>query len=251
MSIGGKYIVFVFFLALIALFFLSYTPSQEFVSIPENTTFDEIENETLTLMSPVDDSPATQQVEEKPGWWKHTGDSTVSYSSTDSQDKKKADIVSMIDLEITVNGEDADSIPGPNLSASSQVELKYIITNMASHSFYNLSVSDDFFGDVGNFAFLDSGESISFKKPHTVKEGQFEMLGDVTAQAVNNSEIFNDQDMLCYLGINSSDGSGDPDDTEGSEDLKDPEDSANIPEFPNIIIPLLSIFAILFVVGRK
>jgi hypothetical protein len=232
MNMGSKYLLLLLFFSFLALLASPYKLPQEFVDIPENVTYNE--STELPLMSNQDDLPASSPAENKLGWWKHTGDSSVSYAGGISI--QNPGFENKIDLEILVNGEDADSLPGPNLPAKSPINLEYIITNRANHSFYNLSVSDDYFEDVDSFAFLDSGEQISFNKSLVAKEGQFTMKGFVHAQAINSYEIFTDSDMLYYYGINGS---------------TIPDDSEEIPEFPNIVLPMMAILCMSLIFGKN
>lgn len=227
MNISKKYVIALFLFLLSALL-LSYNGPDEYVEFPENIS--DNESESLPLMSVSDDSP----MDEKLGWWKHTGNSNVGYSNSDLQ--YVDDTGKVIDLEILVNGKDADSVPGPKLSINSQVDLGYILTNKASHALYNVSVSDDKFGIAGNIVFLDSGKSIIFKKSCVAEEGQFELSGLASAWADNSSKLFTDEDMAYYFGI------------EGSEVPENPEE---IPEFPSIAIPMLGVLVMSFVFGKR
>ncbi|WP_406659987.1 PEF-CTERM sorting domain-containing protein [Methanolobus sp. ZRKC3] len=64
------------------LFMSSYIP-HEYVATPENISHNE--TATAPLMSPPDDIPAENEpTENEPGWWKHTGKSSVSYAGESS-----------------------------------------------------------------------------------------------------------------------------------------------------------------------
>lgn len=227
MNINKKYIIALFLFLLSALL-LSYYGPDEYVELPDNIS--DNESEALPLLSVPDDFP----VDKEPGWWKHTGKSTV--SSGGSGLEYVDDAGNFIDLEVLVNGEDADSFPGPKLSVNSQVDLEYLITNRASHALYNVSAADDKFGIAGHIDFLDSGKSITFTKSCVAEEGQFELSGLASAWDNNGSKLFTDDDMAYYFGI---------------DDGEVPKNPEEIPEFPSIAIPVLAVLGMFMVFGKK
>ena len=115
---------------LIALFFLIFSiliyPSMPhwYTELPENIS--DNGSDIFPLMSLPDDF----QKDTVPGWWKHTGKSSVSYGSTGIH--YVDDTGGIIDLEILLNENDADVAPGPEVKVYSQVRLEYVLTNKAS-----------------------------------------------------------------------------------------------------------------------
>lgn len=224
-----------YFIALLLLAFLIAIISPElpleYSEIPANQT----ENETyaMPLMSPQDDVP-TDDTDERPGWWKHTGNSYVRYSGI-SEGISEPEISSSasdpeVEIRIFLNGQEAGNFPGPALTAGSELKVSYRITNCGDLGLVDVRVKDDRFGDVGECAILPTGESVTFELEETVQKGNFSSVGRVSGLRENSVEMCNNQSPIYYFG------------KKGYE---------QIPEFPTFALPVLVVLGLAFIFGRK
>lgn len=114
-------------------------------------------------------------------------------------------------IESLVNGQEADSVPGPTLAAGGNTLFSYVLTNTGNIALGNVVVTDangtpgntadDFnpalsSGDTNSNNLLDLGETWTLTATRIVVAGQFSGAGSVTAtdsvnQSVNGSEPAN------------------------------------------------------------
>src|SRR5262249_20376184 len=92
-----------------------------------------------------------------------------------------------------VNGQDADTTPGPHMSVGSTVTFTYVVTNTGNVPLANVVVTDDqlgtitsFTGDTNGNGLLDLTETWTYTKTAIAQPGQQTNTGTVTAQDVNN-----------------------------------------------------------------
>ena len=82
-----------------------------------------------------------------------------------------------IDLELRVNGQDADAAPGPTVAAGSRIDWTYVVTNQGDVALDGVNVSDDK-GDAVSCpkTSLRPGESMTCTASSTAGKGQFVKL---------------------------------------------------------------------------
>ncbi len=92
-----------------------------------------------------------------------------------------------------VNGEDADTAPGPGIPVGSTVTFTYVVTNTGNVPLANVAVTDDqlgaitsFTGDTNGNGLLDLTETWTYTATATALAGQQTNVGTVTAQDANN-----------------------------------------------------------------
>ncbi len=92
-------------------------------------------------------------------------------------------VTAAVDLELLVNGEDADSPPGPTVLVGSTVTWTYVVTNNGGTPLTNLAVFDQTVGatPVCTQASLGVGLSFSCERTTTAQAGQFATVAKVTA----------------------------------------------------------------------
>src|SRR5262249_46663010 len=88
-----------------------------------------------------------------------------------------------------VNGQDADSTPGPQVPVGSTLTFTYVVTNTGNVPLANVVVSDDklgtitsFTGDTNGNGLLDLTETWTYTATATALAGQQTNTGTVTAQ---------------------------------------------------------------------
>jgi uncharacterized repeat protein (TIGR01451 family) len=88
------------------------------------------------------------------------------------------------------NGEDANDPPGPTVAAGSVVTFTYTVTNTGNVPLDNVEVNDDHLGTVTSFTgdtngngLLDTTETWTYTATDTATPGQYENVGDVTADS--------------------------------------------------------------------
>jgi len=125
-----------------------------------------------------------------------------------------------INIEKSVNGNDADSPTGPILPVGSTVTYSYTVTNTGSESLFNVKVnddngtpgdsSDDFSptftgGDTGSDGELGLSEIWIYSEGSTVVVGQHTNVATVTASD-DNSGFADDSDPGNYFGRENGNG---------------------------------------------
>jgi len=108
-----------------------------------------------------------------------------------------------------VNGEDADTPPGPNVPVGSTVTFTYVVTNTGNVPLANVVVTDDqlgpvtsFTGDTNSNGLLDLAETWTYTATATALAGQQTNVGTVNAQDANNppGTTVTDNNSANYLG---------------------------------------------------
>ena len=91
-----------------------------------------------------------------------------------------------------VNGQDADSAPGPHVAVGSTVTFTYVVTNTGSFPLAHVVVTDDklgtiasFTGDANGNGLLDLSETWTYTATATALAGQQANTGTVIAQDAN------------------------------------------------------------------
>jgi len=92
-----------------------------------------------------------------------------------------------------VNGQDADTTPGPHVSAGSTVTFTYVVTDTGNVPLANVTVADDklgpitsFTGDTNGNGLLDLTETWTYTATAIASPGQQTNVGTATAQDANN-----------------------------------------------------------------
>jgi hypothetical protein len=86
-----------------------------------------------------------------------------------------------LDLEKLVNGEDADTGPGPNVAVGSPVTFTYIVTNTGNVPLFNIMVADNMIGIICKIASLPVGASYTCTATRPAIAGQYMNLGKAGA----------------------------------------------------------------------
>lgn len=115
-----------------------------------------------------------------------------------------------IDLEKTTQGQDADTIPGPELNVDEVVNWVFTVTNTGDVNLSNVIVTDEQVQPstapattVCEVSILPVGQSQMCTTSGTAIEGQYQNLGKVSAQGLGDN-VVNDQDTSHYTGIVSN-----------------------------------------------
>src|SRR4029077_18785440 len=92
-----------------------------------------------------------------------------------------------------VNGQDADTPPGPQVAGGSRVTFTFVVNNTGNILLANVVVTDDklgpitrFTGDTNNNGLLDLTETWTYTATATALAGQQTNVGTVTGQDANN-----------------------------------------------------------------
>lgn len=139
-------------------------------------------------------------------------------TSASNRQTAMGDILSFLDADIAiatrVNGQDADSAPGPSFAVGTTVTLKYVLTNPGIVPLSIVSVvddngtpgnaADDFNatfanGDINSNGQLDAGETWTYTATQIVAAGQTTRSGRVTATSSTTTVI--KTDPANYFGI--------------------------------------------------
>ncbi|MEX2309021.1 MAG: N-acetylmuramoyl-L-alanine amidase [Pirellulales bacterium] len=119
-----------------------------------------------------------------------------------------------VEIETFVNGQDADSGPGPTLAAGGTATFTYSVTNTGNVALESVVVvddngtpgntADDFnatldSGDINGNNLLDLGETWTFSATPIVTAGPYTGLGTVTAED-SIGEVVTDADGANYFG---------------------------------------------------
>jgi uncharacterized repeat protein (TIGR01451 family) len=108
-----------------------------------------------------------------------------------------------------VNGQNADSAPGPHVPAGSTLTFTYVVTNTGNVPLANVVVTDDqlgtitsFTGDTNGNGLLDTNETWLFTKTATAQAGQHTNVGTVTGQDADNPTVppVTDHNPANYFG---------------------------------------------------
>jgi hypothetical protein len=114
-----------------------------------------------------------------------------------------------IDIELLVNGEDADTPKGPTVSTGSKINWTYRVTNSGEMALSDVRVSDGLGSTVScPKSGLRPGETMTCTAGGTAAKGQIRNVGSVSGQT-SCSEV-NDEDPGYYFG-----GDGPPEDPPG------------------------------------
>src|SRR4029077_8601240 len=112
---------------------------------------------------------------------------------TDSNPANYFGDAAAINIVKFVNGQDADSAPGPQVAAGSTVTFTYVVTNTDNVPLANVVVTDDklgpitsFTGDANSNGLLDLTETWTYTQTATALAGQQTNVGTVTGQDANN-----------------------------------------------------------------
>jgi hypothetical protein len=118
-----------------------------------------------------------------------------------------------VDIETSVNGQDADSPTGPILEIGGTATFTYILTNTGEVALTSVAVSDnngtpgtpgdDFApaftgGDANSNSQLDVGETWTYSAVRTIVPGQYAGTGSVSAQG--GPQNASDNDLTHYFG---------------------------------------------------
>jgi hypothetical protein len=104
-----------------------------------------------------------------------------------------------IDIELLVNGEDADTPQGPTVDVGSKINWTYLVTNKGDVALSSIEVSDAQGASVGcPKASLRPGESMTCTAGGTAAKGQIKNVGSVSGQS-SCSEV-SDEDPGYYFG---------------------------------------------------
>jgi len=112
-----------------------------------------------------------------------------------------------IDLEKATEGQDSDAAPGPELNVGDAVNWTFMVTNTGDVDLSNVVVTDEQVQPatgpattVCEIATLPVGQSQACNFSGTVIEGQYQNVGNVSAQGLGDS-VVNDQDASHYTGM--------------------------------------------------
>jgi glyoxylate utilization-related uncharacterized protein len=104
-----------------------------------------------------------------------------------------------LDIEVLVNGEDADVPPGVLVAVGDEVTFSYIVKNTGNVALTNVAVDDTTFGSIGTIASLDPGATADpFMKVVTAEKG-FQMTTG-RAEAKYDGQWYSDWDYGKYTG---------------------------------------------------
>jgi len=104
-----------------------------------------------------------------------------------------------IDVELLVNGEDADTPKGPAVNAGSKINWTYLVTNKGDVALNGIKAGDDHGTAVScPKTSLRPGESMTCTASGTAAQGQNKYVGSVTGQS-SCSEV-RDEDPGYYFG---------------------------------------------------
>lgn len=104
-----------------------------------------------------------------------------------------------LDIELLVNGDDADTPMGPQVDVGSRINWTYIVTNTGDVALSNVKVSDDQKAAVScPKTGLRPGESMTCTASGTAAKGQIQNVGSVTGES-SCSEV-RDEDPGHYFG---------------------------------------------------
>jgi uncharacterized repeat protein (TIGR01451 family) len=117
------------------------------------------------------------------------------------------DVLAGIHVVKFVNGQDADTAPGPHVAAGSTVTFTYVVTDTGGAPLQNVNVTDDklgpivgFTGDTNGNGLLDQTETWVYTATATALAGQQTNVATVTAQDVNSGTTVTDDNPANYFG---------------------------------------------------
>ncbi|WP_049890919.1 DUF7507 domain-containing protein [Methanohalobium evestigatum] len=111
-----------------------------------------------------------------------------------------------IDIEKSTNGDDADTPTGPELTVGDTVTWTYTVNNTGNVPIENVQVTDSVTGvnpvyqsgDTNGDDVLQLNETWIYEATGTVKEGQYENVGDVSGDYAGQTVV--DDDPSHYIG---------------------------------------------------
>jgi hypothetical protein len=120
-----------------------------------------------------------------------------------------------VNIETLVNGDEADSAPGPNLNSGSSATFTYVVTNVGNNALNGVVVTDDngtpgntaddfnptfTSGDTNSNSLLDTDETWTYSALHTVTVGQYTNRGSVSASD-SVGQVAGNFDFANHVGI--------------------------------------------------
>jgi hypothetical protein len=110
-----------------------------------------------------------------------------------------------ISLVKSVNGEDADTAPGPTVAIGDPVAFTYLVTNSGSVTLDDIALSDDQLGAVQcPKSTLVAGESMTCTAADTAVAGQYVNVGTVTGSPLPGGPDVTASDSAHYVGQTAS-----------------------------------------------
>ncbi|NOZ49374.1 MAG: hypothetical protein GXP37_04900, partial [Chloroflexi bacterium] len=112
-------------------------------------------------------------------------------------------------VEKSTNGEDADTIPGPNVPLGDPVTWTYFVRNTGNMTLVDVQVSDDQLSaqnPICTIATLGPGQSntdagVSCTASGIATAGQYTNTATVVAETLDSSDVISDTDLSHYLGV--------------------------------------------------
>jgi len=141
----------------------------------------------------------------------------------------------VINIEKSTNGVDADRPTGPFIPVGGAVTWTYVVTNPNTIPLYNIVVTDNrsgvnpvhISGDVNGDNVLQPGEMWSYRATGIAVAGQYSNIGTVTGITAGG-KVVTDDDPSHYFGVTPQ---------PPLEEEVEPEEPGVEPETPVIIIP--------------
>ncbi len=107
-----------------------------------------------------------------------------------------------LDIEKLVNGQDADTAPGPNLPVGSAVTWTYVVTNTGDVALANIGVTDDRLGTIGTVSSLAPAASTTLSRTGVAVAGQYRNEGCATTTV--GGQNLRDCDLAYYFGVGTT-----------------------------------------------
>ena len=107
----------------------------------------------------------------------------------------------VIDIEKSVNGNDADTAPGPTLQVGETVVWEYVVTNSGNVPLSNIAVTDSVLGTIETGIYLNPGEVWQTSVQGTAQYGQQINIGSAEGTAPDGT-VVQDTDPANYYGEN-------------------------------------------------
>ncbi len=147
----------------------------------------------------------------------------------------------VINIEKSTNGIDADLPTGPQIAVGGNVTWTYVVTNPNTIPLYNIVVTDNrtgvspvyISGDVNGDNVLQPGEVWTYRATGIAVSGQYSNIGSVTGASVSG-KVVTDSDPSHYYGVAT------PEEVvvEPDEPEVEPEELIIPPEGPKVDPPL-------------
>jgi hypothetical protein len=109
-----------------------------------------------------------------------------------------------LDIEKYVNGEDADSPPGPTITVGSEVRWDYVVTNTGNVALQNILVADNRLGKICTIPSLEPGQTVTCSRSGVAVMGQYRNLGKAATYYGNPKAggiLVRDLDPAYYFGV--------------------------------------------------